>query len=304
MNNFKYFKGLCRFCRQQIPTSEFEEHVGNCLLAIEKCPHCFYEFPKTFLPSHVNSCPMLVAICPECEEDFPFEILQEHINANHIPPPPPENEQNKKREPSPSFFDKIKNIFSSNDKKEKPKTTQCKKCKNKIILVDYEKHARQCYRPPPPPVRNPENQLFSLMVNPANGRRMIVRQPSNGPRNGMNEMDLEARKMRELMLLMHMLLAQRPKEDPGMKEQEINDNSYTCKYDADKSANLSEDYKKCSICQCDFEQDEEIRIFQCLHRYHKECSDAWLKKKSWCPLCRKSVRSGQEEENKEEDQGD
>jgi len=305
LNNFQIFLGVCSFCRKQMPVQELEEHELYCPLTMERCPHCSYEYPRSFISAHCNSCPMLVSFCPECKEEYPLEILQEHINATHLPPPPQpqENDKNKKREPSPSFFDKMKNFFSSNDKKDKPKSVKCEKCKNKILLSEYEKHVRQCLRPPPPPQRNPGNHLFSLMMNQDNGRRVLVRQPSNGLRNNMNEMDLEARKMRELMLLMHLLLAQRPREDPGMKDQDINDNTILCKYDMDKNSSLNEDYKKCSICQCDFEQEEEVRIFVCLHRYHKDCADAWLKKKSWCPLCRKNVRSGQDEEFKEDDEG-
>lgn len=292
----------CTHCQKSFLQDRLAEHELLCPITFEKCPHCFYEYPRNFLPTHFNSCPGLLTLCPVCNDEYPLEILQDHINANHLPTP--ENPNDKKRESSPSFFDKLKNIFSSNDKKDKIKFVKCDKCNKNISLTIYESHIKECKRPIPPPARNSDNQLFSLMMRPQNGNRMIIRQTSRNAAltNEMNELDAEARKMRELMLLMQLLLAQKPTEEKGMKDQEINDNSIICKFEAEKNAGLNEDYKKCSICQCDFENDEDIRIFVCLHRYHKDCADAWLKKKTWCPLCRKSVRSGQEERKEEEEE--
>lgn len=258
---------------------------------MDKCDHCQSMVPRTFMGSHLNTCPGLVALCPVCNESYPLEILQEHINAEHIPI---ENPNERRRDSSPNFFTKIKNFFSSNDKKEKIKIVKCKNCNKSVSLETYESHIRVCARSQPV-----NNQLFSLMNNNNNARRRPFN--ANANRNALNELDVETRKMRELMLLMHLLLSQRVQEEKGLKNEEINDNTILCKYDVEKNASLIEDYKKCSICQCDFEQDEEIRILICLHRYHKECADAWLNKKSWCPLCRKNVRSGQEEEIKEDE---
>ena len=219
-----------------------------------------------------------------------MEILQEHIDSAHLPP----IEEPNKRDNSPGFFDKIKSFFNSNDKKDRSKLVKCERCGKSVRLSFYEKHIRDC-RPPPP-----SNQLFSLMVNQRDGRRVLIRNSSNNAlRNDMNELDIEARKMRELMLLMHLLLAQKPVEEKGLTPEEIENYSILCKYDIEKNVNLNEDYKKCSICQCDFELNEEVRIINCMHRYHKECADAWLKKKSWCPLCRKNVKNGEDEEREE-----
>lgn len=44
---------------------------------------------------------------------------------------------------------------------------------------------------------------------------------------------------------------------------------------------------KCIICQCDFEDQEEIRTTRCLHMFHKGCIDQWLTKtKGSCPVCK------------------
>jgi len=217
-----------------------------------------------------------------------LEILQEHIDSNHLPIENPD-----KRDNSPGFFDKIKNLFTNTDKKDKNKLVKCERCAKNVKLSLYEKHIRACRIP------SQSNQLFSLMGN--QGRVLIRQNPNNPLRNDMNELDAEARKMRELMLLMQLLLSQKPQEEKGLNQEEIENYSILCHYkEMEKNVGLNEDYKKCSICQCDFELNEEVRIINCMHRFHKECADAWFKKKSWCPLCRKNVKGGEEEQGEEE----
>ncbi|XP_076903594.1 RING-H2 finger protein ATL51-like [Bidens hawaiensis] len=43
----------------------------------------------------------------------------------------------------------------------------------------------------------------------------------------------------------------------------------------------------CSICLCEFEEDEELRTLpECLHSFHVPCIDMWLCSHSNCPICR------------------
>lgn len=45
----------------------------------------------------------------------------------------------------------------------------------------------------------------------------------------------------------------------------------------------------CSICLCDFEQDEVLRQLPCsstMHIFHAACVDEWLMQKLSCPICR------------------
>ena len=44
--------------------------------------------------------------------------------------------------------------------------------------------------------------------------------------------------------------------------------------------------KKCVICFEDFKKDEIIRRFDCLHIFHKNCIDNWLKEHNDCPICK------------------
>ena len=48
---------------------------------------------------------------------------------------------------------------------------------------------------------------------------------------------------------------------------------------------------RCSICLCDFEEQEGVLILQCLHHFHPECVIEWLKKSTKCPVCQLDLRS-------------
>ena len=45
----------------------------------------------------------------------------------------------------------------------------------------------------------------------------------------------------------------------------------------------------CSICQQEFENDDEIVVFECnpKHYFHAKCGADWLEIKTNCPLCQK-----------------
>ncbi|KAI5159691.1 hypothetical protein NEAUS03_0510 [Nematocida ausubeli] len=45
----------------------------------------------------------------------------------------------------------------------------------------------------------------------------------------------------------------------------------------------------CTICFCPFEEKKQGCKYPCSHYFHQECSDAWLKLQSDCPVCRKSL---------------
>lgn len=45
----------------------------------------------------------------------------------------------------------------------------------------------------------------------------------------------------------------------------------------------------CSICFCSFDANQKGYLYPCAHYFHQECSDAWLKLQSDCPLCRKPL---------------
>ncbi|CEM24477.1 unnamed protein product [Vitrella brassicaformis CCMP3155] len=42
----------------------------------------------------------------------------------------------------------------------------------------------------------------------------------------------------------------------------------------------------CSVCLVEFEEDDEVRVLDCKHVFHKLCIDEWFKAHTVCPLCR------------------
>ncbi|KAN0009841.1 hypothetical protein ACTFIU_007148 [Dictyostelium citrinum] len=49
------------------------------------------------------------------------------------------------------------------------------------------------------------------------------------------------------------------------------------------------DSKTCSICLDDFAVNDAIKTLPCIHHYHSDCVEKWLKIKSVCPICKTSV---------------
>jgi hypothetical protein len=52
---------------------------------------------------------------------------------------------------------------------------------------------------------------------------------------------------------------------------------------------IPEDEKLCSICYDDFKINDKVRKLPCMHLYHSNCIDKWLKNSKKCPLCQKEV---------------
>lgn len=63
----------------------------------------------------------------------------------------------------------------------------------------------------------------------------------------------------------------------------------------DKSSSLIqiETHSKCTICQEEFEGDDEIGKLECGHFYHMTCIKQWLGKKKTCPVCKVEVNAQQ-----------
>ncbi|CAF3343706.1 unnamed protein product [Rotaria socialis] len=43
---------------------------------------------------------------------------------------------------------------------------------------------------------------------------------------------------------------------------------------------------KCTICLCEYVQDDDVRRLPCMHLFHIECVDKWLMQSKRCPICR------------------
>lgn len=48
-------------------------------------------------------------------------------------------------------------------------------------------------------------------------------------------------------------------------------------------------HHRCLVCQCCFDDGDEVKELPCEHEYHTECIDQWLADHDTCPLCSHSV---------------
>lgn len=45
----------------------------------------------------------------------------------------------------------------------------------------------------------------------------------------------------------------------------------------------------CAICQCEFDEEDQLKILKCMHFYHTECIVQWLNINKVCPVCNHEV---------------
>ncbi|XP_072020687.1 LOW QUALITY PROTEIN: uncharacterized protein [Amphiura filiformis] len=49
--------------------------------------------------------------------------------------------------------------------------------------------------------------------------------------------------------------------------------------------------EKCTICLCNFEDEEDVRRLPCMHLFHQDCVDRWLSTNKRCPICRVDIET-------------
>jgi len=57
-----------------------------------------------------------------------------------------------------------------------------------------------------------------------------------------------------------------------------------------KASELQEDQKQCSICLDEFCDHDRVRRLPCLHYFHEDCVDRWLRSNASCPVCKHHIR--------------
>ncbi|CAN6359272.1 unnamed protein product [Urochloa humidicola] len=76
----------------------------------------------------------------------------------------------------------------------------------------------------------------------------------------------------------------------GLREDEIIRSLRMVKYSAFNPKHFSTEMdKRCSICQEEFEANEETGKLGCGHGYHVHCIKQWLSRKNACPVCKTTV---------------
>ncbi|PFH33652.1 zinc finger, C3HC4 type (RING finger) domain-containing protein [Besnoitia besnoiti] len=89
----------------------------------------------------------------------------------------------------------------------------------------------------------------------------------------------------------HRRMEEEENERRGQMLQVLIDLLPTSEFNQERSANLSEEAKKCSICFEEYEHGEEQRRLPCTHVFHKNCIDMWLRRSFVCPICKHDLRS-------------
>ena len=44
----------------------------------------------------------------------------------------------------------------------------------------------------------------------------------------------------------------------------------------------------CVVCQCDYEENDTLKVLRCSHCFHGDCVDRWLADNKSCPMCKMS----------------
>ena len=46
---------------------------------------------------------------------------------------------------------------------------------------------------------------------------------------------------------------------------------------------------ECPICLDEFQNNDDIRLLICSHKFHKKCIDLWFNKQLNCPMCKSNL---------------
>lgn len=57
-------------------------------------------------------------------------------------------------------------------------------------------------------------------------------------------------------------------------------------------AGEEEEQELCVICQCPFQEGDDLRRLPCMHRFHAECIARGLQYSSCCPVCKYDLTAG------------
>jgi len=105
---------------------------------------------------------------------------------------------------------------------------------------------------------------------------------------------LQAREITPLELLILREFVQHLQENrSGASTQEID--NHTASWVVDDVTKLPEELRSCCVCLEDVCCGNKVRTLPCLHTFHAECAEEWLKKKKVCPLCQFSIDGVQQD---------
>ncbi|XP_031842423.1 uncharacterized protein LOC116431318 isoform X2 [Nomia melanderi] len=78
----------------------------------------------------------------------------------------------------------------------------------------------------------------------------------------------------------------------GATQESIERNTFPHKYKRVKKVENGESaLEKCTICLSEFEDCECVRRLPCMHLFHIDCVDQWLRTNTRCPICRVDIEA-------------
>lgn len=75
----------------------------------------------------------------------------------------------------------------------------------------------------------------------------------------------------------------------GVKEDEMELNIRKLKLFISNDTSKHQLDRKCTICQEEYESDDELGKLKCEHCFHFQCIKQWLVLKNFCPVCKQEV---------------
>lgn len=104
---------------------------------------------------------------------------------------------------------------------------------------------------------------------------------------------LQAREITPLeLLILREFVEHLQQNRNGASTQEID--LSTAAWTVDDVTKLPEELRTCCVCLEEVCVHQKVRTLPCLHTFHAECAEEWLKKKKVCPLCQFSIVAQEE----------
>lgn len=106
---------------------------------------------------------------------------------------------------------------------------------------------------------------------------------------------LQAREITPLeLLILREFVEHLQQSRSGASANEIDD--HTASWVVDDVSKFPEELRSCCVCLEEVCCGQHVRTLPCLHTFHADCAEEWLRKKKVCPLCQFAIDGAQEGE--------